>query len=142
MDILKPSFKKIMNLPHPGLMHRRSLFEVKGRFDETFKIAGDYEMLLRILIDGNAKFLGNAILVGMTHGGMSSDMPTSLLAYREVRRAQRIHGLRMPSAKWVFAISRVYIRIILWKILGETLTRKILDLGRKIRRVPPLWRNI
>ena len=36
-------------LPHPGLLHRRDLFQERGVFDETFRISGDYELLLREL---------------------------------------------------------------------------------------------
>ena len=36
-----------MPLPHTGLMHHRSLFNEYGLFDETFRIAADYELLLR-----------------------------------------------------------------------------------------------
>lgn len=137
--ILKPRFKQDMCVPHPGSMHRKKLFSDRGYFDESFKIAGDYEMLLRELMDADAFYLGNDILVGMTHGGMSSDISNALLACKEVRRAQRIHGLVLPSRKWLLTILRVYIRIGLWKIFGESLTRKMLDVGRKIRGVSPLW---
>ena len=36
-------------LPHTGLMVSKSVFVDIGKFDETFKIAGDYEFLLRFL---------------------------------------------------------------------------------------------
>lgn len=41
--------QKVMCVPHPAVMHRRSLFADNGNFDETFRIAGDYELLLREL---------------------------------------------------------------------------------------------
>jgi hypothetical protein len=40
-------FQSIMCVPHPDLMHHRSIFEEHGFFDLSFRIAGDYEMLLR-----------------------------------------------------------------------------------------------
>ena len=36
-------------LPHQGVFHHRTLFNVNGGFDEEFRICGDYELLLREL---------------------------------------------------------------------------------------------
>ena len=51
------SFKQYMSIPHPAVMHRKSLFERHGKFDESFHIAGDYEFLLRELKTGVAVFI-------------------------------------------------------------------------------------
>jgi glycosyltransferase involved in cell wall biosynthesis len=40
-------FSRQMLVCHVGSMHRRSLFERLGSFDSSYKIAGDYELLLR-----------------------------------------------------------------------------------------------
>jgi len=56
-ECVKNRFKYDMCIPHPSVMHRRSLFEKHGYFDESFKIAGDYELLLRELKYGNAFFI-------------------------------------------------------------------------------------
>ena len=53
---VKHRFRQIMSVPHPGLMHHRSLFEEHGTFDESFRIAGDYDLLLRELWDNDARF--------------------------------------------------------------------------------------
>jgi glycosyltransferase involved in cell wall biosynthesis len=36
-----------MRIAHPSALHHRSLFEAHGDFNENYKIAGDYEFLLR-----------------------------------------------------------------------------------------------
>ena len=36
-----------MTIPHIGAFHNRKYFEQYGMFDPTYKIAGDYELLLR-----------------------------------------------------------------------------------------------
>lgn len=41
-------FRRFMSICHVGLLHRKSLFDCHGRFDEQFRIAGDYEFLMRI----------------------------------------------------------------------------------------------
>src|SRR5665811_510890 len=58
---LKEPFKQYMNIPHVGTMHRRSLFEQHGKFDESFNIAGDYELLLRELTRNDAVFFPDII---------------------------------------------------------------------------------
>ena len=41
-------FKKYMNICHVGVLHRRTLFDEYGLFDEKYKIAGDYDFLMRV----------------------------------------------------------------------------------------------
>lgn len=36
---------------HPGLLHRRVLFDIHGPFDSRFRITGDYDFLLRLPAD-------------------------------------------------------------------------------------------
>lgn len=138
-ELLSKRIKKIMCIPQPGSMHRKAYFEKHGLFDTSFRIAGDYELLLRELKLNSAFFLGYDVLVGMRHGGMSSNPETSLNGWREVRQAQLMHGIKILSFPLLFAIMRAYTRMMLWKLLGEAVTRKILDLGRRVRGLPVLW---
>lgn len=131
---IKERFKQIMCVPHPGLMHRRSLFEQHGNFDESFRIAGDYELLLRELKTADAFFVPNLIIIAMRQGGVSSDPANGLLAMREMRHAQQLHGQRLPGWIWLTTTSRVYVRLLLWRILGKGLTWKALGLYRRILR--------
>jgi glycosyltransferase involved in cell wall biosynthesis len=136
---VKMRFKQIMSIPHPGLMHRRSLFLDHGGFDEFFRIAGDYELLLRELKSANAVFVPNLILVGMRQGGVSSDPQNSIKALHESRLAQLKHGQRLPGWIWFAALAKIYLRLILWGVFGEALARKVLDKGRKLKGLPPYW---
>jgi glycosyltransferase involved in cell wall biosynthesis len=136
---VKQRFKELMSIPHPGTMHRRDLFEQHGYFDESFRIAGDYELLLRDLKTADAEFIPDLVTVGMLQGGISSNPKNTLLQLHEVRRAQQKHGLKMPSIKWLMAVLRVYIRLFLWRVIGEKATLKALDSGRRIMGLPPHW---
>ena len=139
---VKQRFKQLMSIPHPGTMHRRDLFEQHGYFDESFRIAGDYELLLRDLKTADAEFIPDLVTVGMLQGGISSNPKNTLLQLHEVRRAQQKHGLKMPSIKWLMAVLRVYIRLFLWRVIGEKATLKALDSGRRIMGLPPHWTRI
>lgn len=136
---VKMRFKQVMCLPHPGLMHRRSLFNSRGGFDESFHIAGDYELLLRELNSADAAFVPDLLMAGMRQGGLSSNPKNSIIALMETRNAQRMHGQKLPGLVWISAILRVYLRLILWRILGEKAARKVFDLGRHLMRQKPIW---
>jgi len=137
---LKQPFLKSMCIPHPGMMHRRSLFAQHGGFDESFRIAGDYELLLRELKTADAAFIPNLVTVGMRQGkGESSHPAATLRVLQETRRAQRMHGQRLPSRSWLFSVTKVYLRLLLWHVFGEPIARKTLDFGRRLMGQPAYW---
>ncbi|MGD0961672.1 MAG: hypothetical protein ABSB19_17820, partial [Methylomonas sp.] len=136
---VKHRFKQLMSIPHPGALHRASLFAQHGPFDESFRIAGDYELLLRELKSADALFIPDLIMAAMQQGGISSTPKTALLQLREVRRAQIKQGLKLPGIFWIMAMSRVYIRLLLWRLAGENITRKLLDSGRRMLGLPLHW---
>ena len=137
---LRQRFLKSMCIPHPGMMHRRSLFEEHGGFDESFRIAGDYELLLRELKTADAAFIPNLVTVGMRQGkGESSHPAATLRVLQETRRAQRMHGQRLPSRSWFFSVTKAYFRLLLWHVFGEPIARKTLDFGRRLMGQPAYW---
>jgi glycosyltransferase involved in cell wall biosynthesis len=86
-----------MPLPHPGLMHHRSLFETHGVFDESFRIAGDYDLLLRELREGQALHAPGVRVVGSEIGGIADSL--KLLSHKEVSKARQKNGL--PAWTWI-----------------------------------------
>jgi GT2 family glycosyltransferase len=137
---VRERFRQGTSIPHQGTMHRRSLFERQGLFDESFRIAGDYEFLLRELKSSDARFLPGIIVAAMRQGrGISSDPANSLVVLRETRRALRKHGMLLPGRVWLGAAGRLYLRLLLWRLLGEKTARKLLDLGRCAMGLPPFW---
>ncbi len=141
-DNAKQSFTQVPSIPHTATMHKRIFFEQHGKFDETFRIAGDYEMLLRELKTGNALFIPTLISAGMRRAGLSSNPNNSLLSMKEMRLAQKLHGLRFPGFLWIKALLRVYIRLLLSKIFGDSSSRKLIDFFRQIMGLPAYWTKI
>lgn len=135
----KGKLRQMMCMPHTGVMHRRSLFEEHGTFDESFRIAGDYEMLLRALERHDAIFAPNVVLAGMQHGGVSSDAQGSLTLMREIRRAQMMHGIRHPSVRWMVAFGKARLRVHLWRILGPRFAPYVFDLLRLVSGKGAYW---
>ena len=132
---LKELFRQFMCIPHVGTMHRRSLFEQHGKFDESFRIAGDYELLLRELKISDAAFIPHIITAGQRLGGISTDTTNYLRIELEVRRAQRMHGPKLSLGNWLRKILIEKLQLLLWRVLGEQQARKLLELPSRIKRL-------
>jgi hypothetical protein len=140
--LTKPKLAFSMAVPHPGLMHRRNWFEQYGLFDITYRIAGDYENILRGWPNENAVFVPDCIVVGMAQGGISSTPSNAIESLSEARRAQQLHGLVKPNLQILLAFIRVYIRLACQALLGERRTYKLLDFGRKLCGKPAYWTKL
>ena len=91
-DDQRRRFGRGVMIPHPATFHHRSVFERHGRFDETFRIAGDFEFLLRELLTDDALFIPE-LIVDMAGGGLSDLPKNEYLVQREVYRARYMHGI-------------------------------------------------
>jgi len=77
-----PLFLREMTVAHPGSLHARSFFGQYGPFDTSYRIVGDYELLLRPRASLKAAYM-DQITVIMREGGASD----SQAAIREHHRA-------------------------------------------------------
>ena len=103
--------------PHPGLMHRRAVFQERGGFDESFRIAGDSELLLRELLRSPACFIPNVIVAGMRQGGISNKPSNTFESLQELRRIQRKHGTRWPGVVFMLAWLRAALAVLVCRAL-------------------------
>jgi glycosyltransferase involved in cell wall biosynthesis len=91
-------FRRGVMFPHPASFTSRAQFDIVGRFDESFTIAGDFEHLLRILKRGAGAQFMDILVVNMTAGGMSQQPRNRLRMGREVYRARYKQGVvRTPA---------------------------------------------
>ena len=97
---------------HPGLLHRRTLFDEHGLFDTRYKIAGDLEFLLRLPADTRSLHV-DTVSVVMAAGGISQASALARLReQREVlKRCPRYGPLRAYLAwlnkLWRYPIARL-----------------------------------
>jgi glycosyltransferase involved in cell wall biosynthesis len=101
-----PEFSRWMCVAHVGSMHRRTLYERLGAYDTSYRIAADYELLLRARGQFKAAYMPTTTVM-MRAGGVSDD--TTALA--EAKRAKVASGgrnkalaeldLRIARAKFV-----------------------------------------
>ena len=141
-ESFRPRFLQGSMIPHQGVFHHKSLFEAHGLFDDSFKVGGDYEMLLRELMHSDPLFVPDVIVAGYQFGGGSSKPENSLRVLRAIRKAHLRHGMRFPGLRWVLTCVSVYARLILWRVLGERLAKKIVDSARVLVGKAPFWTRI
>lgn len=126
-------------LPTPGVMFHRSLFQQLGPFDESNRIAGDYELLLRELKAREPYYLPEIIVTDMQQGGISSRPENTLVSLQEMRAARLKHGLPVVNVHFLAALAKVQIRLLLWRVLGEKSARRVMDWGRRLAGKPAYW---
>ena len=82
-DVMKKPFFRGKCLPHPATFHRSRLFQKYGEFDESFRISGDYDFLIRVLKEHDACFM-NLPIVMMHMGGISTNVAHTVPSGYEV----------------------------------------------------------
>lgn len=92
------TMKQYMCVAHPGAWHHRSLFGTHGQFSVAYRLAGDYEFLLRSAASIQAVFIPES-LVTMELGGVSNrsywlHVTESYSVLRKSPAGGRIHALR------------------------------------------------
>jgi len=82
--------------PHPTFFAKRKVYEQYGNFNTGFRIAADYELMLRLVHVNNIKleYIPH-VLVKMRLGGVSNaGLKNRLRANREDREAWEVNGLQ------------------------------------------------
>ena len=125
-------------IPHPGSLHHRSIFEERGLFDESYRIAGDYELVLRELLLRDPVFV-DRVVTDMRFGGMSSRPAAIYRTLQEVQRARKAHGLHGKPARLRQALTAAWIGSWIHRVFGERAYRLVADLYRIVRGKPRIW---
>jgi glycosyltransferase len=83
--------------PHPTCYFKKSVYEEIGTFDTSFRIAADYDFLLRSFASGKFQFAYMPLLITrMRIGGASSKWQNLVKKSREDMRALRKNGMGFP----------------------------------------------
>ncbi|WP_417939616.1 glycosyltransferase family 2 protein [Flavobacterium sp. RS13.1] len=84
--------------PHPTLFVKREVYEKVGSFDLKYKLAADYELMLRMLKKNSfsIKYIGR-LVVKMRLGGATNESFTNIVNQnKEVLKAWNNNGLKVP----------------------------------------------
>jgi glycosyltransferase involved in cell wall biosynthesis len=85
---------------HPGLLHRRTMFDVYGLFDARYRIAGDLEFLLRLPPNIETKDVAT-VTVRVQGGGISrKNFHRRLREQRDILMRHRRFGTMRAYLVW------------------------------------------
>ena len=120
----------ICTFTHQGMFHHRSLFELYGRFDESFQIAGDYELLIRAFKEGgDAYFINGLIVAGMQTGGVTS---SCIKLVKETARARQNNRLRVITIPWLISYAWAICYPFLNYMIGDRNVRYLVNFGKRL----------
>jgi glycosyltransferase involved in cell wall biosynthesis len=78
-------------LPHPATIYKRTIFDKLNKFDETYKIAADYEFYVRAYTQGaNFRYLNQLVSV-FSYGGISTSGEYKRLTHDERKKTLLRH---------------------------------------------------
>lgn len=103
-EFKKGAFKKGWMPAHPTFYCRRSVYEKLGLYDDSFKIAGDFELMLRFLEKHNirSKYIPKT-LVNMKMGGASNNgLKSKLDILKEEFRAFNQNDISINKLSYIF----------------------------------------
>ena len=106
--------RREMSINHPSVFVRRAVYKDVGGFDRSFRLAMDYELLLRILKSGyRFHCISKYVLANMRCGGLSDIYWREALG--EVMRAKELHypSIVMHKVYYCFQIFRSCVQKIL-----------------------------
>ena len=138
-EVSRKQFFSSMSIPHQGIFHRAELFKVHGLFSEEYKIAADYEFLMRELKKNDPMYMSEIIVAYMRRGGISTFKSNTLKTLVEFAKIRRKHLNLMPDYRWYLKLVKELLRIILNQLLGDRMLGAILNMKLKIQKKPAVW---
>ena len=116
------NFTSTMTLPHQGIFHHSSVFAEFGVFNPYLKIAGDFDLLLRILPAVKPLYLEGQIIAKWRVGGISYDVRTSLNVAHEFSKVRCLNGYHGLSATLMWFYTKAYVLQFFCCLFGHRFT--------------------
>jgi len=102
--------RKWQCIAHPCSLHHTSLFEQFGLFDEQYKIAGDYEFLLRVSGSIHGCFMDKIIVLMGGDGVSNSNIMGTLWEVLKIQREDNKIGLFKAILNFLIALLKSVFR--------------------------------
>lgn len=99
---------------HPTFFVKRTIYEKYGLFNTDYKIAADYELLVRFLYKNKVSYnYIPKVLVRMRTGGVSTkNIKSNWILNREIVRACKENGIKSSMIKVLFKYPRKILELI------------------------------
>ncbi|WP_454776553.1 glycosyltransferase family 2 protein [Janthinobacterium tructae] len=108
---IRSRLRKKMPFTHCGSLHKMSTFAELGKFNPNFRIAGDYEFVLRLSKE-NAIGFCEQYLISMGNEGLSRTPKTKIILLNEMLAAREKNNIQ---GKLLYDIY-VHMKIIIFKV--------------------------
>ena len=97
-------------IPHPTFFVKNEIYKKFGDFNLSFKIAADYEFLLRMLKIKriNVGYIPEILVCMRTGGKSGKNLTQRKLGWQELKRAWTVNNLKVPR---LFILRRVLFKI-------------------------------
>jgi glycosyltransferase involved in cell wall biosynthesis len=90
--------------PHPAFFVRKHLYESKGFFDLNFKVAADFDLMLRLMEDKNINSVRlPRVLVFMQDDGASSKFVNIIRGMSDISKSFNKNNIRFNPMKYFLA---------------------------------------
>lgn len=133
-------FFSYMNIPHQGVVQRKSLFDEIGLFNENFRIAGDYDWLLRTLKNGYEPHYYNEPTILMSGSGISASPMNSIQSLLEMRASRVALNLKENQLfAWHWSYIKARFKFWIQSMFGDNLSLKLIDLFRVLTFRPTIY---
>lgn len=92
----RSKFKYGWTIPHPTFFVKRKVYDQYGLFDDSFRISGDYELILRFLYKNkvSASYIPEVLVKMRTGGNSDGGLSKRLASLKEDYLAWKKNGLR------------------------------------------------
>jgi glycosyltransferase involved in cell wall biosynthesis len=138
----QPLWKKMKNIHPQGLFYYKSLFEEHGKFDESFRIAGDVDMSLRIFKTEKPHFIDGLIVAVYDYEGLSSVPANKARTLREIARAYRKNRVGLNRMVWLWSYSKALGHGFLTRLIGVRNTSYVADFYRLVTGRSAFWTRL
>ena len=118
-------------IPHPGSLHRKTVFSEFGVFDQNFKICGDLDLTLRILKNTEAHFAGDLDYILMDSQGISNSLASFDQSYKESRDAYKNNGISFTPFLYLYYFKKSVFSLVK-KIFGDGFSKTFRNKFRNI----------
>jgi len=102
--------RKWQNIAHPGALHHKSLFEKFGVYNEDYKIAGDYEFLLRASKEIKACFLDEVVVHMGGEGVSHANVFPALVENLKIQKNCKDIGMICATINFIIAYAKSIVR--------------------------------
>ena len=98
-------------IPHPSMLYRRTALMEIGGYDQTYRIAADYDMTLRLITTGHKGYFLNHCFVTFVIGGLSTQDESKEPDIREkIRLVRNAHckafGIELTEQESEFLVTK------------------------------------